>query len=290
MPAFQLKQVIKPFVPSGLIELNSRRHHENIKQREIDCRQRFEGLRNVVSKTVTSIAALSEEQCLNARFLENEFIPSLGLNDENLHEQPVELSQNFGKGLHIWQYPSQLAAYLVWLSKNVAEVKSYMEIGCRWGGMFILVSEWIRKNGAQLRAVTAVDPIKPTPFIEAYFDLLKDRSFKDQSPIQATYLCDFSNSSAVADAVEVIRPDFIFVDGDHGLRGALADHMLVRKNAKIIVHHDVCSQACPDTTFLWKTLKQLEASEFECFDFVSQYQSVSGSFLGIGAMRRKVLS
>jgi hypothetical protein len=122
----------------------------------------------------------------------------------------------------------QLAAYLVWLTRNVADITSYMEIGCRWGGMFILTSEWIPKKGRQLRAVTAVDPIKPTPFIETYFDLLRH-----QSPIQATYLCDFSTSSAVRQAVDRIRPDFVFIDGDHELRGAFADHMLAGKHARI---------------------------------------------------------
>ena len=294
MKSSQLKRIIRPFVPVALIELNSRRQHkrqhEYETQQEIARRQRFEGLRDIVGETVAAIAALTEAQCVDASFLENKFIPSLGLNDEILDEQPPELSASFGKGLHIWQYPSQLAGYLAWLARNVADITSYMEIGCRWGGMFVLISEWIRKNGGPLRAVTAVDPIKPTPFIETYFGLLRDQSTAGRSPIQATYLCDFSTSSAVSQAVDRIRPDFVFIDGDHGLRGALADHMLVRKHARIIVHHDVFSQACPDTTFLWEALKKLEAHEFESVEFVSQYPSVKGNFLGIGAMKRKMLS
>jgi hypothetical protein len=71
------------------------------------------------------------------------------------------------------------------------------------------------------------------------------------------------------------------------LRGAFADHILVRKHARIVVHHDVCSQACPDTTFLWEALKKLEAHDFDVFEFVSQYPSVKGNLLGIGAMKRK---
>jgi hypothetical protein len=157
-----------------------------------------------------------------------------------------------------------------------------MEIGCRWGGMFILVSEWIRKHGVRLCAVTAVDPIKPTPFMEAYFDILRE-----QSRIKATYLCDFSTSPSVRQAVDRIRPDFVFIDGDHSLRGALADHMLVRDHAQIIAHHDVCSQTCLDTTYLWEILKKLEGQQFECFEFISQYSSVKGNFLGIGALKRK---
>jgi hypothetical protein len=290
MQLSRLKRIIRPFVPVALIELNSRRQPKYERQREIARRQRFEGLRNVVGKSVAAIAELTESQCVDVNFLENEFIPSLGLNDEILDEQPAELSASFGKGLHIWQYPSQLAGYLAWLARNVAGITSYMEIGCRWGGMFILTSEWIRKNGGELRAVTAVDPIRPTPFIEAYFDLLRDQSTASRSQIQATYLCEFSTSSAARQAADRIRPDFVFIDGDHGLRGALADHMLVRQHARTIVHHDVCSQACPDTRFLWHVLKTLEAHEFEFFEFVNQYPSVKGDFLGIGAMKRKMLS
>jgi hypothetical protein len=283
MQLSKLKRSIAPFLPAALTKLYFNRNlHAH--------RRRFEGLGNVVGEAVAAIAGLTEAQCVDANFLENEFIPSLGLNDETLEEQPPELSASFGKGLHIWQYPSQLAAYLVWLAKNAAGVTSYMEIGCRWGGMFILMSEWIQKNGGKLNAVTAVDIVKPTPFIETYFNLLQDRSAVGLPPIQATYLCGFSTSSAVRQAVDRIRPDLVFIDGDHGLRGVLADHMLNRNCARIVVHHDVCSQACPDTTFLWESLKVLEAHEFDFFDFVSQYPSVKGKFLGIGVMKRKILS
>jgi hypothetical protein len=91
----------------------------------------------------------------------------------------------------------------------------------------------------------------------------------------------------VQEAVERIRPDFVFIDGDHTLGGALADHMLVRDHAQIIVHHDVCSQACGDTTFLWAALQKLEAPLFEAKEFTAQYESVPGRYLGIGVLRRR---
>jgi hypothetical protein len=287
MELSQLKHVVRPLVPAGLIALNARRRREGERQLEIQRRQKFNSLKDIVSSTIAAIWALTDSQCADADFLENIFIPALGLNDECLHEQPPELSASFGKGLHIWQYPSQLAGYLVWLSRNAAHIESYLEIGCRWGGTFILISEWIRRTGGRLRAVTCVDPIEPTPFIEAYFDLIRKQSPAVQSPIQGTYLCEFSTSATVRRAVDRIRPDFVFIDGDHSLRGALADHLLVRDYARIIVHHDVYSQACPDTTFLWETLRRLESHEFDFVEFVNQYSSVAGQFLGIGVMKRK---
>jgi hypothetical protein len=282
----RVKRMIRPFVPVAVIEGGARRHEEFKKQREIDReaarRRRLEGLSDAVGSAIAAIDALTEAQCVDAEYLEHVFIPSLGLNDEILHEQPRELFASYGKGLHIWQYPNQLAGYLAWLAGNAAGITSYMEIGCRWGGMFILIAEWIRKNGGQLRSVTAIDPIEPSPFIQSWFALLRD-----ETRIQATYLRDYSTSPAVKDAVDHIRPDMVFIDGDHGLRGALGDHMLVRDHAQIISHHDIFSQAWPDTTFLWETLKKLEAHDFEFSDFVAQYPSVGGNFLGIGAMKRK---
>ena len=156
--------------------------------------------------------------------------------------------------------------------------------------MFILISEWARKNGGELRSVTAVDPIELTPFISTYFDLLREQATSGLPAIEATYIQEFSTSPAVQGAIERTRPDFVFIDGDHRLMGALFDHMLVRRYANIIVHHDIYSQACPDTTFLWSSLKELEAKEFEFAEFVNQYTSVKGHFLGIGAMKRKMSS
>jgi hypothetical protein len=282
----RVKRIVRPFVPVAIIEGGARRHEEFKKQREIDRetarRRRLEGLHDAVGNAMAAIAALTPAQCVDANYLEHTFIPTLGLNDEVLHEQPRELSASYGKGLHIWQYPNQLAGYLVWLARNVGDITSYMEIGCRWGGMFILIGEWIRKNGGQLRAVSAVDPIEPSPFIQTWFERLRE-----QSGIEATYLRDFSTSDAVGQAVGRIRPDMVFIDGDHELRGALGDHMLIRDHARIIAHHDIYSQAWPDTTFLWETLETLEAHDFEFVDFIGQYPSVGGKFLGIGAMKRK---
>ena len=254
----------------------------NVQQAPDDRYQRFADLAPFVRDAIGTITALSPAQRLDVAFLEREFIPALGLNDELLHEQPPELAPSFGRGLHLWQYPNQLAPYLAWLARNASGISSYMEIGCRWGGMFILVAEWLRHSGAELRTVIALDPIAPTPFISTYFDLLQE-----QAGIEPVYIQDFSTSPLVGAHVDRLKPDFVFIDGDHSLRGAMQDHLLVRSHASIIVHHDIRSQACPDTTLLWKALKEFEAPGFDAFEFISQYPSVNGSFLGIGAMKRR---
>lgn len=78
----------------------------------------------------------------------------------------------------------------------------------------------------------------------------------------------------------------VFIDGDHPLHGVTYDHLMVRKQAGIIVHHDISSQACAGTTLFWNYIKQAE-SEFEAWDFTQQYESVDGHFLGVGVLKRR---
>jgi hypothetical protein len=61
----------------------------------------------------------------------------LGFNTEGLHEQPGIVKRN-GGGLYIWQYPNQFSKYLLLLLQY--KIESYIEIGCRWGGTFILTN------------------------------------------------------------------------------------------------------------------------------------------------------
>ncbi len=226
------------------------------------------------------IQGVPNEKLRDIAYLENELIPALGLNNENLHEQPQELSSFMGTGLHVFQYPNQLSRYLTWLADHAGETTSYVEIGSRWGGTFIVVCEWLRRIGAPLTSAIAIDPIGETPMIKRYGKTLLEQGIAYQ------FVQDFSTSHNVQSMFAERRPDFVFIDGDHSMKGALADHMLARQYAKIIVHHDIFSDACPETTALWKALKELETGEFTAAEFIEQYPSVKGSFLGIGAMQR----
>jgi hypothetical protein len=122
----------------------------------------------------------------------------------------------------------------------------------------------------------AIDPIEPTPFVKKYIEI-------SSTPVH--YIKNFSTSQDVIDYMSMLKPDMVFIDGDHSLQGVMFDHLLVRKTAKIIVHHDVASQACPGTSVFWSYVKQAE-SDFFAWEFTQQYPSVSGNFLGIGALKR----
>ena len=230
-----------------------------------------------VDKAVEKIAHLSDQQCKNVDFLQHELIPSLGLNGENPHELPVELQRFYNKGLHIYQYPNQLAGYMIWLLHNAKSVKNLTEIGCRWGGTFILINEWLKKIGAPIEFSVAIDPIPPSPLIERYQQI-------STTPVH--YIQNYSHSKEVIDRMSAFKPDMVFIDGDHSLNAVMADHDMVRSQADIIVHHDVFSSSCPDTTFFWQHVKQAE-SNFEAFEFVQQYESVQGHYLGIGVLKHR---
>jgi len=239
----------------------------------------YESIVDCVDQAIFRIAQLDKRYCFDAVYLENEFIPQLGLNDESLREQPAELSPFFGKGLHLWQYPSQLSKYLVWLSYNAKSIRRYMEIGSRWGGTFILISEWLKKIGAPLDLCIAVDPIQETPFL---------RRYREIASCPVLYIRSLSTALEFDSVLNSSRPDFVFIDGDHSMRGVMSDHLKVRKFSNIIVHHDISSQSCPDTSLFWQYLKHAEDG-FDFFEFIDQYPSVKGRYLGIGALRRKTL-
>src|SRR5690348_6713073 len=105
----------EPVIPVGFFHF--RQQNKRLEQEGGPRRDRFDSLRPFVSSAIEKMRSLTPQQSSDVHFLENEFIPALGLNDEMLQEQPRELSAYFGRGLHLWQYPNQLARYLRWLTE-----------------------------------------------------------------------------------------------------------------------------------------------------------------------------
>ena len=88
---------------------------------------------------LTRISLIKEsllEDLENSDYLED-LIVKLGFNTEILREQPQIVKEN-GGGLLIWQYPNQFSKYLCLLRKQ--KISSFIEIGCRWGGTFVLTN------------------------------------------------------------------------------------------------------------------------------------------------------
>jgi cephalosporin hydroxylase len=204
-------------------------------------------------------------------------IEKIGLNNELLHEQPPELEQYYGKGLFVWQNPKQFSKYIVWLLENAQDCSSYLEIGCRWGGTFIVICETLRRANPNFKWAVAVDLMEKAPFVEQYTKIAQNSGF------EIMYFRGSSTSKEFTDLINEKRPDVSFIDGDHRIFGALQDHMLVREYSKIIVHHDVSSDVCHETTLLWDALKKLECGR-NYVEFTDQYPSVRGKYLGIGVL------
>lgn len=193
-------------------------------------------------------------------------LPFLGLNNEILNEQPPEL-RNFqtGIGLRFWQYPNQLSKYLKYISSF--KINSYLEIGCRWGGTFVIHSEIFKKNNTNLQ-LFANDVIDKSDILKSYenyqnFTYLQKSSFD-------LNLLDFNNTV-----------DFIFIDGDHSHYAVLKDFLFAKKlNPKYIVFHDIASDVCQGVVDVWNVLKNY----YRHVEFTDQYKSVNGNFLGIGIL------
>lgn len=194
-------------------------------------------------------------------------INKLGFNStENPHEQPNIMKENSG-GLRIWQYPNQFSKYLTFLSNY--DIKSYIEIGCRWGGTFILTTEYLKKFN-EIRESTAIDIIDPSQNLNNYCN---DNNFTN-------YLKLNSQSQEFSNFIKNKKFDLCLIDGDHSYEGVKNDYNMCKGHCKIFAFHDIVSDACPGVVKFWNELKTTEKGEF--YEFTDQYEEVKGTFLGLG--------
>jgi hypothetical protein len=273
-----IKRAIRSLAPTAL--LNAYRSVRDLfLGGSVESRKRklFEASVDNVDAFVKEFRSIPEDRLLDEAYMERFIIEKIGLNDEALHEQPPELGEYYGKGLFLWQNPKQFSKFIVWLLKNAKTSQSYAEIGCRWGGTFIVICEALYRANPDFKWALAVDLIRKTPFIERYEEIAR------QSGFEIEYFQGFSTSKEFGDLIRERKPDVSFIDGDHSLAGALKDHMLVRPFSKIIIHHDISSESCPETGLLWNCLKELE-SDRKTAEFIEQYPSVGRRYLGIGVL------
>ena len=218
----------------------------------------------------------------NFKYLEN-LIVRLGFNNEILNEQPSIVKENTG-GLFIWQYPNQFSKYLTLIQQ--LNVHSYLEIGCRYGGTFILTCEYIQRISSLQRissssscSAVAIDIID-SPVVEYC-----------QTNPNTTFLRLDTRSDDFKMFMENKMFDLIFIDADHSYDGVKSDYELTRNHGKIFVFHDIINDACSGVVQFWKELRLNNMEEFDFFEFTEQYQDVwndtNKTFLGIGVAIKK---
>lgn len=190
-------------------------------------------------------------------------LPTFGMNGENSKELPSELSEHFNQGIRFWQYPNQLAPYLRQISKY--RIKSYLEIGCRWGGTFIITREMLANVNGEVKGYVC-DIMQQSNILDEY---QKYNSFKYIQTGSQNLNRELINQNV----------DLILIDGDHSYEGLKRDFETCKQfNPKYVSFHDIHSDACPDVVKFWNEIKH----NYKHYEFINQYDSVEGNFLGIG--------
>lgn len=194
--------------------------------------------------------------------LEN-LLPSLGMNGENLNEMPPHLSEFYNTGLKFWQYPNQFSKYLKQLTNY--KIESYLEIGCRWGGTFIITSEFLKLINPNIK-LFACDIINISEVLKEYIEYSNFEYIHDNSlNLSKKYI----NQNI----------DLILIDGDHSYDGVKQDfYNSLQFSPKYIAFHDIHSQVCPGVVNFWNEIKL----NYKHFEYIEQYEDVNGNFLGIG--------
>ncbi len=218
------------------------------------------------------------EQLSDPSYIEKDLLPQLGLNDETGHFPP-SLQPFVGEGLLCWQYPNQFSKYLVHLSRQ--GIESYLEIGVRHGGTFVITIEYLSR----------FNPIREAVGV----DLGHSRSLQEYAGAR-TGVTVIQASSHDDDFKELVRGhtipfDLVLIDGDHSLEGCREDFELVRDRGRVLVFHDIVSQPTPGVTAVWQEVRRLYEERFDFYEFTDQYPDFSrergGEFLGIGVAQSR---
>lgn len=211
----------------------------------------------------------------NVDYIEN-LIIKLGFNTEILREQPDIVKKN-GGGLLIWQYPNQFSKYLLLLKNQ--QISSYLEIGCRWGGTFVLTNEYLKKFSTMNKSI-AIDIIESP--VQEYCKSNQETQFLKVNS-QSQEFKNFMTNNFF---------DVVFIDGDHSYDGVKNDYDVCKNNGNIFVFHDICNDVCPGVVQFWKELKASQNDIYDFYEFTEQYKDVFESthqtFLGIGVAIRKI--
>ena len=215
------------------------------------------------------LALLSGADVRDVHAMEHEVLPRLGLADDVPHVFPQHLQPHVGTGVRHWQYPCQFAPYLAAAAER--GVRSYLEIGVRHGGTFLIT----------------VGALKPTDAVAVDIDRVP--ALDGRSDV--TFLRADSRSRRFKRFLEGRTFDLVLVDGNHAYDAVRSDVETVLPHARMIALHDIVDDASPGVRRMWAELRCDHADAFEFAEFTAQYdevrRAIGAPVLGIGlAVRR----
>ena len=260
-----MKSIIKRILPKPVLDVVARRLGY--------------GMTSIDLSLVNLIRQKDLHYLSNSQLLERELLPQLGLNNELSYEFPEELYPFCGHGLCSWQYPNQFSKYLVQLSKF--EINTYLEIGVRHGGTFVITVEYLERFHP-LESAIGVDIVCCPSLIK----------YKKRNP-KIDFLQVDSQSAQFKEFVRSYPGfDLVFIDGSHEETACKNDFETVKGKANIIVLHDIVDNPSPGVVRVWNQLRAMYADEYQFFEYTDQYKSVGKrrpgqTFMGIGMAVRK---
>ena len=154
--------------------------------------------------------------------------------------------------------PNQFSRYLADLSRE--RIESYLEIGFRHGGTFVITVEFLSRFHPVRQAI-AVDPVA-------------SRSMEEYAASRdgVTVLQTVSDSEEFKAFVREHGPfDLVLIDGDHSEEGCRADFELVKDHARIVVFHDIVSHDVPGVGKVWADVKGEYGERARLVEYADQY-------------------
>ena len=205
-------------------------------------------------------------------------IPTFGMNDEYIHEIPEHFQEYMGWGIKIWQYPNQFSKLLEFLKGK--KIESYLEIGVRYGGSFIMINELLKRYNDYVES-HCIDVIEPSEILHTYqHEFVRERFFYHQTVSQTPFI--FERISGIELDKHTKKIDLVFIDGCHSYTCVKQDYFTaLMLGAKYIIFHDIVNQNTKGNRLMWNEIKKIHNRTYE---FVDQYDGMDKKYLGIGVV------
>jgi len=240
-----------------------------VNHRSEDFKQLDEG--TMLGGLIKLIRTAEIKDLKNVKAMENMLL-ELGLEDERCDQYyPKRFHKYCGKGLKVSQYPNQFAEYLVYLSDK--KISSYMEIGTRWGGSFIITVEYLKRFG-KIGNCAICDRIGETEHLREYHKFQK-----------FTYLQMSSGSMRFRNYLKNRKFGLILIDGFHHGGMPEYDFNSTRDKSKYLAIHDIRSIHSLEVVDLWNKLKRNK--KYNSVSFVQRYPEMKNEYMGMGILEKK---